>query len=660
MMTMRNNTKFLALFTFFLGVFGILCAEETMGDLRAVLDAQKGNDCVIDIPKGTYVLDLKDGKGPYVFSYRKNVKIKGNGSTIICNFQNQAFSFDHCENMTFSDLIIDYDPPCSTQGTILSMSDDAKTLQVEIHEGYPMINPETEQDRVHIFDKDTRELVWDFYSNQITDPIKFLDGRKIEINLAMPKIGVYKVGDYIVFNNIPKGYKRHCMILNYCKNMTMSNVTMYDAPQFHFAEHYCENTHYYRCLIDRKKNDPRFPIDRLRPGIADGIHSKHATIGPTIEECTLLYLNDDPIAINGNFYPVSSVDADYKQLYVLTRDGSLGDFMLKQDENLVAVSNGGVRRGAAKASRVRFSTPPTSDEVKKCLSYFRDIKDTRYINKAMIQFSDEEWQKIGAVAPGDVLYSTDRLGAGFKVINNTIGHVPGRGILIKSSNGKIQNNTITNTGAGAIIIGPEFNWMEAGLSENLEISGNYIETCMWRQNLKRSQCAAISVVLEASNGDLGRAGGLRNIIIHRNTIKDCPMPCVFLNGIDGGYFYKNTIEPATWMRDHGQNFLIPNNRPYVTKYVSNIITDEDPLTSIDEVKSNSEQEILIDASGRVSLKDHQGEPVKMRIFDMVGKQISEDDFTEFSTVSLNDFGQGIYVIHLTCNNRSFSKKYSVF
>ena len=51
--------------------------------------------------------------------------------------------------------------------------------------------------------------------------------------------------------------------------------------------------------------------------------------------------------------------------------------------------------------------------------------------------------------------------------------------------------------------------MEAGLSENLEISENYIETCMWRQNLKRSQCAAISVVLEASNGDLGRAGGLR-------------------------------------------------------------------------------------------------------------------------------------------------------
>ena len=91
-----------------------------------------------------------------------------------------------------------------------------------------------------------------------------------------------------------------------------------------------------------------------------------------------------------------------------------------------------------------------------------------------------------------------------------------------------------------------------------------------------------------------------------------------------------------------------------------IITDEDPLTSIDEVKRTGEQEILIDASGRVSLKGHQGEPVKMRIFDMVGKQISEDDFTELSTVSLNELGQGIYIIHLICNNKNFSKKYSVF
>lgn len=655
---MKNNRHLLLTMTLLVAMIHNVAAEEPMGDLRAVLDSQK-NQPVIDIPKGTYLLDLTNDKGPYVFSYWKNVTINGNGSTIICNYQKQAFSFDHCENMVFQDLIIDYDPPCSTQGTITSMSDDAKTLEIEIHEGYPLPNPESVQNRVNFYDGETSELIWNLYANQINDPIEYLDDRNIRVNLAMPKVNTYGVGDYIVLNNIPNTYVGHLMILNYCKNMTMSNITIYDSPQFHFAEHYCENTHYYRCVIDRKHNDPKYPIDRLRVGIADGIHSKHATIGPTIEECTIRYTNDDPIAINGNFYPVSAVDADYRQIYILTRDYTLGDVTIKQDENIVAVSNGGVRKGEGKPSRVRFSTAPTTEEINACLSHFNDIKDRRYINTVIVRFTEEEWEKMGNVEPGDVLYSTDRIGAGFKVINNTIGHVPGRGILIKSSNGKIQNNTISYTGAGAIIIAPEFNWMEAGLSTDLEISGNTIETCMWRENAKRSQCAAISVVLEASNGDLAPAGGFKHISIHRNTIKNCPMPCVFLNAIDSGYFYKNTIEPATWVRDHGQNFLIPNNREYVTRNVSNIITDEDPL-GLDIVrKDNTDEYVVVDEYGKVSLKGNNNRPVNLYVFNAIGELVSEEEFVHTSSTSLDLFKPGIYIINLLSGYNSYSRKYVV-
>lgn len=635
-------------------------AEEASGDLRAVLDAQI-NNAVIDIPKGTYILDLKDGKQPYLFSYKKNVQIKGNGSTIICNYQKQAFSFEYCEDMLVSDLTIEYDPPCSTQGTITYMSADAKTLQVEIHEGYPMLNPETVQNRVNFFDKETRELIWNLYANEIKDPIVYLENRKVQVNLTMPKVGTYGVGDYVVFNNIPTTYVGHCIIMNHCKNLTMSGITIYDSPAFHFAEHYCENTHYYRCVIDRKTGDPKYPQDRLRPGIADGIHSKHATIGPTIEECTIQYTNDDPIAINGNFYPVYKVDNEYKQLYILTRDYNLADVTIKKDENVVIVSNDGICRGEAKPTRVTLSTDPTAEDIKKCLSYFKDIKDTRYVKTVMVRFSAEDWGKIGNVVPGDVIYSTNRIGAGFRVINNKIGHVPGRGILIKSSDGKIQNNEITYTGAGAIIIAPEFNWMEAGLSRNLEISGNYIETCMFRQNLKRSQAAAISVVLEASNGDLAPAGGFRNIIIHRNTIKNCPKPCVFLNAIDGGYFYKNIIEPATWMRDHGQNFLIRNDMEYVTKYVKNIITDEDPTTTgLGKMKHDGDKLIHVDDNGYVGLNGCQGKRMKMNVFDIRGQLLLEDSFSECSSVSLHQLKQGVYIINLICNDEVFSKKYFVF
>ena len=249
----------------------------------------------------------------------------------------------------------------------------------------------------------------------------------------MPKVGTYEVGDFVVFNNIPTTYVGHCIIMNHCKNLTMSGITIYDSPAFHFAEHYCENTHYYRCVIDRKVDDPKYPQDRLRPGIADGIHSKHATIGPTIEECVIQYTNDDPIAINGKFYPVYKLDKEYKQLYILARDYNLADVTIKKDENVVVVSNDGVYRGEAKPTRVTLSTDPTAEDIKKCLSYFKDIKDTRYIRTVMVRFSAEDWDKVSNVSPGDVIYSTDRIGAGFRVINNKIGHVPGRGILVKSS-----------------------------------------------------------------------------------------------------------------------------------------------------------------------------------------------------------------------------------
>ncbi len=652
---MKNKIRYIAFSMLFISV--IFVNAQTTDDLRVVLDAQINNS-VIDIPKGTYILDLKNGKGAYLFYNKKNVQINGNGSTIICNYQKQAFAFENCENVVFSNLIIEYDPPCSTQGTIVAMSSDAKTLDVEIHDGWPMPNPATIQNRVVFYDKNTREMIWNLYANQINDPIQSLGGRTVRLILAMPKSNTYKVGDFIVLNNIPTGYLGHCLTMNYCKNMTMDRVTIYDSPTFHFTDSNCENTYYYRCVIDRKLNDPKYLQDRLRPGIADGIHSLHAKIGPKIEECTLRYLTDDPIAIHGNFYPVSKIDNTRYQLYFITRDYSFNDVSVKQGENVSIITNNGVVRGTAQPTYVSSSTPPTTTEINTCLSYFNDIKDKRYINTIMVRFSAEDWAKMGTIQLGDVVCPNERIGGGFEVVNNTIGHVLGRGMMIKASNGKIQKNTLTYTGAGPIIVAPEFNWMEGGLSSNLDISENYIETCMWRQNLNRSQCAAITVVLESANGDLSPAGGFTNIAIHRNTIKDCPKPCVFLNAIDGGYYYQNIIQPATWARDHGANFLIPNNKEYYTKNVKNIITDKDPLLSgINEVTGLGDM-IQIDSNGRVSLNGFQNEKAEMKIYDMMGKLIAEDSFYFSSTVSMNDLRKDIYIISVVCGNQHFTKKYS--
>ena len=78
---------------------------ENYPSLRDILNSQINNS-VIDIPKGTYVLDLVNIQDAYAFRNKKNVIINGNGSTIICNRQSQAFYFENCENLTFSNFFI--------------------------------------------------------------------------------------------------------------------------------------------------------------------------------------------------------------------------------------------------------------------------------------------------------------------------------------------------------------------------------------------------------------------------------------------------------------------------------------------------------------------------------------------------------------------------
>lgn len=142
---------------------GILCIAATFAasaaaqpypDLYEILDAQKGQNR-IEIPKGTYTLNVREN-GPYKFHNLTDVRIDGNGSTIICNNQEQALSFYNCVRVELHDLIVDYDPLCFTQGTITSVSADGGWFDIRIDDGYPLQG--LALSRVQLYDPETRLL----------------------------------------------------------------------------------------------------------------------------------------------------------------------------------------------------------------------------------------------------------------------------------------------------------------------------------------------------------------------------------------------------------------------------------------------------------------------------------------------------------------------
>lgn len=608
---------------------------------------------MINIPKGNYLLDLKNGKNAYIFSNLKGVTIEGNGSTIICNRQNQAFQFSSCENVTFRNFIIDYDPPCTSQGTIVELSNDKKTLTVELHEGYPL-DGITLSGKLLMFGKD-RELIKnfqdvsapDYYDVLQRDPVAKIRFT-LNTNLSPDRIPL-AVGDYVSFDVKAEGNTQaHTFIIAGCQRMNFEYVTVYDSNCFSFYEYNGEANRYYRCVVTRRIGDPRFGVDRLRAGSADCFHSKFATVGPTVEECKFEYTGDDCIAINGRFYPVYSANSQEKSISYLTTTNSMSDNYVREGDELVCVNNDGSIRGKAIVKSVVQTSPSVAERQATFAKLTTVTGSETYVYGVKAYL--ESW--IEGADMGDVVYSNDRIGRGFQVLRDTVGGNRSRGILLKSSDGVVDGCVVRNTAMSGIALAPEFYWMEAGCPSNVIIRNNTIENCMYHADMGSSQFAALVCVSQAPNGQFAPAGSLNDISIYNNTITGCPYPAVGLTSIDGVYFADNTIEKGDFDRNHGSNFGVQNNRDLYRVNVVNFSTTIDvnsvPSAWIDDIYKVNVHD------GYLTVVPNESCDLSLKVYDFSGRCVLSGNSCD--SIYVGSLSKGAYILHVSGNGISNSIK----
>jgi hypothetical protein len=84
----------------------------------------------------------------------------------------------------------------------------------------------------------------------------------------------------------------------------------------------------------------------------------------------------------------------------------------------------------------------------------------------------------------------------------------------------------------AILVTPEWWWLEAGSSRDVTITGNTIR-----------DCGGIAICVEAmgGNGSIAPPGAHRNITITSNTVEDSPMPGVLVTSTAGLRLEKNQL-----------------------------------------------------------------------------------------------------------------------
>ena len=527
---------------------------EQLLDLKAILDEQKGQS-VIEIPQGRYLLN-NEKNGSYRFTDLKDVEIKGNGSEIICNSQEQALKFYNCLRVKISDLSVDYDPLCFTQGIIVEMAEDGSWFDVEIDQKYPIEN--VVNHRVQFYDPLTRELKRNAIttgSGHYSELTKIGDRRFRSVKSSSWTAGE-KIGDLVVFDVLSRKANpaAHCIYLEKCEEMDLQDVAVYGSNSFAIFERECKGTHYNHCMVDRGKS-PSCVAPRLRSSNADGIHSSLARKGPLVENCEVRHTGDDCIIVCGRSFPVCKIDEATKSIYVLSRDPNP---VFAVGDNIQHVFYSGVKNEIVRIESIEKFTPTLEEQQLIQEKYPTLLSKDSYTKGVVLQLKSVP----ANIAIGDIVFNNNSIGDGFIIRNNKIGSNRSRGILIKGSNGVVEGNKISNCAMNGILVAPEIHWMGGGFADNVEIKNNTIKGCMFEKTNTGMPPGALSVFYANGALDVSEAGSFTNISVHDNTIEDCPYPAVVFTSVKGLSYERNTIIPTPdTAREHGKKFGVNFEEP---------------------------------------------------------------------------------------------------
>jgi hypothetical protein len=167
---------------------------------------------------------------------------------------------------------------------------------------------------------------------------------------------------------------------------------------------------------------------------------------------------------------------------------------------------------------------------------------------------------------GSLIASTGRMGNGFLVKGCDFGFNRSRGILVKASDGQVIDNKLTGDWEYAIVVCPEYWWLESGSSSNVVIRGNTIRDC---------RSVGVAAFAFGGPGAVAPAGAHRHIEIADNTILGGPRPCILASSVEDLKITGNMCKPdpsasAGWVL-HGFGFEAKDLQPVMTTQCTKVV-----------------------------------------------------------------------------------------
>jgi hypothetical protein len=500
-------------------------------DLQAYVDQEvrAGRRRVV-VPAGHYRVVPHNGHH-LVLQNLKDVQLLADGVELVCTETTRALTISHCTNVSVRGLVIDYDPLPFTQGRITGFGADKRTAEVELFDGYPPAEA-ARNVGLEIFRPDKRVLRC---PDRYVEKIEAVDARHLRITMpGEHSDSPQQIGDLIVIaaEHVPHGRVPHTVGGDHNVSVRLEEVRLFASDCFGFLEQGCHGTTYYRCRIDRRPatDDPvKRASPRLRSLDADAFHSIGAIRGPSYIECSARFMGDDCVNIHGQYHLIMSTAGT--ALRVLAN----GEMDVRSGDPVDLADYTGRRLPEAKAVAVQPSGSIQAEERAFLSLQQMDARlkaASNLLTKAYTVTLDREVN----LPRGSVICSAHRVGNNFLVKACNFGFNPSRGIIIKASHGQVVDNHLEGCRMSAILVTPEYWWLEAGSSSDVQIVGNTIRSC---------EGVPICVQATGGKGEIAPVGAHSDITIIGNTVMDCAMPGILATSTMGLRIEMNVLDLHT-------------------------------------------------------------------------------------------------------------------
>jgi len=494
---------------------------------------------------GNYRFD-EPGSDP-LFDGLQDVTIKGDGAVFWFDSRiEMRLQFRNCRNVTLRGVTIDCDPLPWYQGTITKIDRSNLTMNVAPDPGYltPKGSELDEHDRILFFDGESNielpvtddcvtRMEW---NGDGTLKIDNIDNENVFKNPVVYR--AVQPGDKVAI--LADKLSGGSIALVNCSAMTLEDVTIYGSGGFAYVEqHGGGGNKYLRCELIRRPN-----TNRLMASKADGFHSYLMEKGPIIESCEFSHSGDDLLAIHG-FYGIITEKLSPTEYRVLC---PVNDILRVGSDLTVFDPRTNTDRGHAKVLTCR------AEKDSKILKEARDLpaKLKAEENLSLRPLDDASVLTVTIdrdleAQPNDLTSSGDLCGKGTVVRNSYLhdGHV--RGLLAKTQDLLVENNTIKRTAFSGIVLEPEYFWLEGPANMNAHIVGNRLSRNSWSVFSRVGLTSAFGAIEIGSDfGNLFPREFVRgtfdyNIEIRDNLIKQPAGMGILVMNTNGGQITGNTI-----------------------------------------------------------------------------------------------------------------------